>query len=216
VIPLGSFYPPGSDFNNTLSQWLQKSDFVLVDVETSAFEAYLIYGYIKDDFGVYASQDGVILLKRNYSGDPVLFKPYYLLFYHGQLNLRDWESYYSAPVYIPPGDYRTTFILRANLSSITDISVTGFPLELDVNQTGSESTGYKFSFSFKPLNDPTIVYSPTELSHSGFLEEFDLTFSLNVPAALKFSDTIKTLNNTDVYLNWISVSVTQLRVFPYP
>jgi hypothetical protein len=217
VIPLGSFYPPGTDFNTTLNQWLQKSDFVLVDAETSAFETYLIYGFIKDDFGVYASKDGVILLKRNYSGNPVLFVSYYFSTSYTYLNLADWESKYPAPIYIPPGDYNATFRLAANsFSSIASISVTGFPLELNVNKTGTESTGYKFSFSFKPLNDPTIVYSSTELSGSGFQEKFSLDFSLNVPGALKLNSTIKTLNDASVYLYWINVTVTQLRPFPYP
>jgi hypothetical protein len=242
VIPLGSFYPPGSDFNTTLGLWLQKSDFVLVDLNTSIFETYLVYGFIKDDFGVYASKDGVILLKRNYSGDPDPFVPYHILLDYTNLALDGWTTVNDSSssskqvfahrandtdnstlfqsLYVPPGDYEATFKLKiANSSSskIANISVPGLPPQLIVTPSGNESTGHKFLFSFTYLTNSTIVYSSTELFGSDFPElnvykEFNLYFSLKVPGALEFNSAIAPSNDVNIYLDWIEV--TQLKGFP--
>ena len=143
VIPIGSFYPPGTDFNTTMKEWLQKKvDFILVDLKTSFFETYLIYGYIKDDFGVYASRDGIILLKRNYLGNPpIKFVPFEVLLNYNNLTLRngkiitdensaskkllqhlsrtgqEGDFWSGPPIYIPPGEYEATFRLKINSSS---------------------------------------------------------------------------------------------------
>jgi uncharacterized membrane protein len=241
VFPIGSFYPPGSDFNTTLIQWLQHSDFVLVDMKTSLFETYLAYAYI-EHFGVYASNDGVILLKRNYCGEPVLFEPYHVSIDWEDLWLISGETvldqnsssqkvllrrahtgpvndfWHGPPVYLPPGEYKATFKLKVTnklLLRIIRIGTSGFPLKLDIMELGTETSGHRYSFLLKYFNS-TIVYASRELWGSDFsktnvYKEFSLTFSLNLPAALEFSGT-DVSDNTDLYLD--RIQVTQLSPSP--
>lgn len=241
VIPLGSFYPPGTDFNTTLNQWLEQSDFVLVDSKTSLLEPYLIYTYIKN-FEVYVSADGVILLKHNYLGNPVLFVPYEALFNWDELTLISGKTipdstsdsqrvllhrasldpvtdFWCGPyVCLPPGKYKATFKLKATNSSnphIATISVSGFPLELHVEKLGTEDTGYNLLFA-TDFSNSTVVNSSRILSGDDFSEpnvykEFGLSFSVNIPTVFEFRGT-NVSGDTDVYLDWIRV--IQLSALP--
>ncbi len=242
VIPIGSHYPPGTDFNTTLNEWLQQSDFVLVDLKTSFLETYLIYACIKDKpFGVYASNDGVILLKRDYVGQPVLFEPYSILLNWDDLTLISGEVvidpnstspkvflhrahteplndfWRGPPAPLPPGEYEATFRLKATNNSFTKIatiSVFGFRLELNTTKYGTETSGFWFSFSLNKTH--TIVYASRELFGSDFskpnvYEDFKLKFSLPLPAVIEFSAT-NVSPYTDLYLDWINA--TQLSVSP--
>lgn len=176
VFPLGSFYPPGpDDFYTTLNEWLQQSDFLLVDLKTSAFETYLAYTYMKD-FRIYASKDGVILLKNNYLEEPVLFEPYYALLNWNNLTVNSeveivldqnsssqkvlsfkpgnsgWNDFWlGPPIHLPPGKYNATFRLKfeGNPSSrIATISVKERPFYLNITESGTNATGRKFFFDF--------------------------------------------------------------------
>jgi uncharacterized membrane protein len=243
VIPLGSFYPLGSDFNTTLSLWLQKSDFVLVDLNTSIFETYLVYGFIKDDFGVYASKDGVILLKRNYSGNPDPFVPYHVSLDYTNLALDDWEKIkdpifqgnnvlHNLPQattnkpdhfpsgYVSPGEYEATFKLRfANnpSSKIANISVLGLQPVLTITPSGNESTGHKFLFNFTYSTDSTIVYSSTELLRSDFPEVYDYE-EFRLYFSLKVPGALEyksaIVPSNDVDIYLDRIEVTQLTAFP--
>jgi hypothetical protein len=175
VVPLGSFYPPGTSFDNTLNQWLQESDFVLVDFRTSLIESSLIFSYM-EDFGVYASSDGIVLLKHSYLGSPLLFEPYSVELNSTQLVLKNGEIvpdadsisrkvfahfgnstdidpsglfWRSRDVSLPPGEYEISFRIRVtnNLPrNIIDINCTGLPLLLTLSRQGTETGGYKVSF----------------------------------------------------------------------
>jgi len=234
VFPIGSFYPPGSDFNSTLNQWLRQSDFVLVDLKTSLFETYLAYAYMKN-FAVYAFHDGVILLKNNYSGTPKLFESYNVSLNYGDLALISGEvavdsdsnsqrvflhrahtepvnDFWRGPnMYFSPGKYEATFRLKITdytFKRIARISVSGFPLRLNIIESGTEASGRRFYFSLTNANY-TIVYASRKLYGSDFCPneyaEFSLKFSLNLPTALEFSGT-DVSNSTNIYLDWIRVT----------
>lgn len=247
VTPLGSFYPPGTDFNTTLNQWLQRSDFILLDMKTSIFETYLIYAYMKDfgiskDFGVYASNDGVILLKRSYSDNPISFMQYTSMMNWEELSLTSGEIVTDVEssnqkvllhrvhagsatdlcqgplLQLEPGEYEAAFRLKiANVSSskIATISVQMLPIELEVTTTGDELTGRKFYFSMKYSNH-TVAYASRDLFEGDF-SEFEVyeEFNLLFSSEIPISVAIGVIGvspNTDLYLDWINV--TQLHVFP--
>lgn len=247
VIPLGSFYPLGTSFNDTLKQWLNGSDFVLLDMKTSFFETYLIYAYAKDwgiieDFGVYASGDGVILLKRSYSDDPISFMPYTRMMNWEDLSRNSGEIVTDVEssnqkillhrvhagsatdlcqgplLQLEPGEYAVTFRLKiANVSSsrIANISVQTLPTWLEVTTTGNETTGRKYYFSMKYSNH-TVAYESRELFEGDFSEsEVYKEFNLVFSPEIPISVAIGVTcvsPNTDLYLDWINV--TQLHVFP--
>ena len=240
VIPLGSFYPPGTDFNSTLNQWLQQSDFVLLDFQTSPLEAFIMYSYIKN-FGVYASKDGVLLLRHNYAGPPVLYEKYNVildssqlvimngevvqdtnsnsqkvLLHRGNLGIDDfWRSPY---VYLPPGQYEITFKLKITNNvpqNVIDINVTGRQLLFYQSEQGTESSGHKISFRMKISNDRSayiwIGLKGQDFSESDSYNEFHALFNLSFPSILELGSTAVS-SSADIYLDW--VRVTQLHPLP--
>lgn len=221
VFPIGSFYPPGrGDFNSTLKEWLQQSDFVLVDLNTSLFETYLAYTYMKN-FTVYASNDGVILLKHNYFGDPVLFERYDVTFNWESLTLEVNHFWRGPPIYLPPGEYNCMFKLKAtnynSSSRIATLDVHGFPVVLIITKEGTEASGYKFYFKSEK-STRTIDYNSKELFGSDFSEqdtyiEFNLKFSLSLPATLEFPG-INVHDSTNLILNLNRIQITQLSPLP--
>jgi len=240
VIPLGSFYPPNTDFNTTFDQWLRNSDYALIDLKTSPLEAYLVYTRIKA-FKVYAFADGVALLKQNYFGDPVLFEPYEGTFNWKNLTLINGisiidyasdsqqvfmhenessiaEDFWGGPhVFLSPGIYSVTFRLKATStsdSSIVTIGVYGSPLELDYIIIGTKETGYNLMFSTK-ISNVSINYNSKTLSSENFTanlyKEFTIMFYVDIPAVFEFKGTVTT-SNVDVYLDWIKI--VQLKALP--
>jgi len=122
-------------------------DFVLADTTSTWF--YTIFRYLNDllnetsfrgtQYGVYASADGILLYKRDYTGPPVLFEPYKVTFSPSQLiiassnMIQDNSSstgrvlvslhksnrlfWYGPYVTLPPGWYNVTYRLKIGSSS---------------------------------------------------------------------------------------------------
>jgi uncharacterized membrane protein len=243
VIPLGSFYPPGTDFNTTLNQWIQQADFILVDSKTSLFETYLVFAYmrdfgIQDHFGVYASEDGIALLKRSYSAEPVLFAPYTArldwtnltlingkvvmdvnsssekALLHGAQKGSASDFCRSSLLQLQPGNYDAFFRLKiANCSS--DFSVTiglvESPLELDVYRNGTESSGYRFYFTLR-YADFNVTRVSKELIRSDFSKP-DTYEEFKLTFTLDVPSVLTVIATevsscTDLYLDWIDLAQT--------
>jgi hypothetical protein len=197
---------------------------------------------ISKDFGVYASNDGVILLKRSYSGNPISFMPYASMMNWEELSLTSGEIVTDVEssnqkvllrrvhvgsatdlcqgplLQLEPGEYEAAFRLKiANVSSsrIATISVQMLPIELEVTTTGNELAGRKFYFSMKYSNH-TVAYTARELFKDDFSEiEVYKEFSLVFSSEVPISVVIGVTDvspSTDLYLDWINV--TQLHVFP--
>jgi len=246
VIPIGSFYPPGKDFNTTLNEWIEQSDFVLVDLKTSVFETYLIYNlsytHIKD-FGVYASNDGVILLKNKYSDEPFLFVPYNASFNWDDLwllprgevqedlnsdsrkvflhraNRAPLNDFWHGPgVYLCPGEYLATFKLKVSDNSpshIVTISASSYPFELKIEKSGSEEGGSKFFFLLLTSNS-TSVYASRILFGTDFAKT-NVYEEFNLTFSLSLPAALE-FSGTDVspntHLYLDWINVTQLSALP--
>jgi hypothetical protein len=197
---------------------------------------------ISKDFGVYASNDGVILLKHMYHNDPISFVPYATVLNVDEISLVDGEvvtdmnsssqkalfhrarvgaatSFCQGPLLaLQPGEYEATFRLKTvNASSdhIATLGVHRFPIELEVTTTGTEHTGRKFYFSMKYSNQ-TVVHASRNLSRNDFsvFGTYE-EFSLTFSLDVPAALTISITDVTpdaDLYLDW--VSVIQLNGFP--
>lgn len=241
IIPLGSFYPPGTSFNSTLQQWLHEVDFVLIDFVTSRPESTIVLSYIKD-YGVYAANDGVILLKRGYNGPPVIFEPYVVVLDYEALTLMNGEVvrnadsdsievllhranvepvgdfWRSTALYLPPGEYEISYKLKVTnelWSSIIDVNVTGRSLLLSQQQQGTQVSGHKVTF-IETLSKNKTIYiwkalSGADFSEANVYKEFKDRFYAAVSFMLETGSTVVS-TNTDVYLDWIKVS--QLKPLP--
>jgi uncharacterized membrane protein len=247
VIPIGSFYPPGTDFNATLDQWMRQADFVLVDSKTSLFETYLVFAYMKDFgiyeyFHVYASADGIVLLKRSYSGEPILFVPYEIkldstnlvltsgevvtdlnsssqkVLLHGASNGSANDFCHSSLFDLPPGEYETTFRLKTEnnlLAHVAEIDISKLPLELSVMESGTESIGHRFYFILRHASS-RITFASEELVQSDFPEPSlyaEFKFKFSVYIPSAYEVNVTNVSpHTNLYLDWINL--TQIRTLP--
>ena len=76
MFPASVHYPAGKSFGNALDDLFGKVDFIVVDFESDPMVTSMILSRVSNygNFGVYASIDGSIMLKHNYSGSPVNFQ----------------------------------------------------------------------------------------------------------------------------------------------
>lgn len=214
VLPLGSFYPPGTSFDDTLNKWLQQSDFVLVDSQTSLFESSLIYSYIRD-FGVYASSDGVVLLKHNYVGTPFPFDQYNVTLNYYAKQIQNGEDVLDRERVLGPGKYEISFNLTAHGSPLVELNITGYPIQVDILKNGTEASGYKYSFFTSKSQNPSFCIlrnlGGNDFSGRDIPEVFKLTFDTNTTLVLETSSD-GLFRNPDVELHWINIF--QLEAFP--
>jgi len=77
LFPYQSFYPPGTGFNSTLSQFMNESEYILVDTQTDAVTPTWLINVLNSSptHGIYAAADGILLFKKGYQGPLALFVP---------------------------------------------------------------------------------------------------------------------------------------------
>jgi uncharacterized membrane protein len=77
LFPYQSFYPPGTGFNSTLSQFMNESEYILVDTKTDAVTPTWLINVLNSSptHGIYAAADGILLFKKGYQGPMALFVP---------------------------------------------------------------------------------------------------------------------------------------------
>lgn len=168
VIPHSAFFPPGTSFNETVDAYLQRSNYVFVDMRTSETEAVLLLARLQNTsrFGVLASGDGAILLREGYSGPPNIFVPYSSVWDSRNLEARNGSpfidpfsrsgrvlSYVSSngselwralDLMLWPGDYNVTlsFRVESNVSGRVGLAVALRPGIVEVQNVGSSDKGH--------------------------------------------------------------------------
>jgi uncharacterized membrane protein len=82
VLPISALFPPGSSFNQTLDEWLSKSDYVLLDYgggKSTAELASTILALQRMSIlrlhGLAAESDGVLLYRKGYAGPLLGYQP---------------------------------------------------------------------------------------------------------------------------------------------
>jgi len=99
-------------------------EYVLIDVtnewsrslpipsEPGATLINLFYNYLAKNYsyGLYASVDGILLYKLNYTGEPVLYVPYDRVFLPEDMIIAN-GSFYGPYTVLPPGTFNITFTL---------------------------------------------------------------------------------------------------------
>ena len=78
------------DYTNEL---LGRVDYVLADAKSDPFSSSVLYSIIQKNpsFRTFASADGVVLFKRDYTGNGVMLFPYVVTYDYNSLGLRDAE-----------------------------------------------------------------------------------------------------------------------------
>lgn len=216
VIPVSTFYPPGTSVNATITGLLAQSDFVLLDYVTSPWESALIYAWpgIASSFQVRAAGDGAVLLQRGYSGPPS-FLPYVRGFSSSQvvpvhaLTVNDpagttgqtieysaqvtADFWYGPFAFLPPGAYRVTYRLRVSTlapRTMLQLPVLSHPVAIKESREGTAATGYHEQFSLVQLSGDTnlSILALTAKNVPAYGVYFDITsgFSVTSLATLEF------------------------------
>lgn len=127
----------GRNFTNAI---LEKVDYLIVDTKTDPFASSVVFSLMNDNsaFNVLASADGIVLFKRNYSGNATILLPYNATYDYNSLGLYSGEltkssnstsdlvlhyngSFGQSPMFwygprvpLPPGDYNITMRTKIN------------------------------------------------------------------------------------------------------
>ncbi len=176
LFPSGVRYPPGETFDTALREELDASEFIVVDIQSDNIVAPIILSYISknSEFGVYASSDGALILKRNYTEAPIFFDDLYDIYDYNSLVIVDGSVvkdinsttgtallhsrqnkpssiFWSGPyTFLPPGEYTATFRLKIDFPSdgkLIYLYVSNFQYNINIDYKGSNSTGYHLSFN---------------------------------------------------------------------
>jgi hypothetical protein len=231
-------YPPNKSFSNALSDLLGKVDFIVVDMESDLIAASTMLSYLSENshFGVYVSADGAVILKRDFSESPVLFKPlentydyqflpiqdgvavqdrdsasgYSLL--HSKLNVSGTDFWYGPYVFLPPGQYEATFrmkIQQPTNGDLTSISVSYFSYRISIGYIGTNNSGYSLGFSISATGEKTLLTS-RRLNTSDFDEVgryFEFALNFTVRELGSFEFSgTDVTNNADVFLDGVRLT----------
>jgi hypothetical protein len=130
------------DFTNTI---LGQVDYLIVDTKTDPLASSVVFSLMNENstFKVLASANGVVLFKRNYSGNATILLPYEATYDYNSLDLysgelttspnstNDFVLYYNgsfgqSPIFwyspripLPPGDYNIT--MRVKISGTGEL-----------------------------------------------------------------------------------------------
>ena len=176
VTPASVFYPSNTSFSSVLTEMLKKMDYILLDIKTGPIDSGIILSnkIIKEEYGLLGSANGVILLKRDYAGEPLVFEKIVKLYNYKNLFSSDGvtvkndndsksqkvlcmsgenkEFWYGPYVYLPPGKYQATYRIKLNeevKGEILTLKISSFVTKINGKIMGSNQTGYHIDFSIE-------------------------------------------------------------------
>ena len=189
-------------------------NYIIVDTKSIDGGIILSQPMVKENFGLLASGEGIVLLKKGYIEKPVTFSPFNEIFNYQQMvpfknvtavkdpgslnnmvllhsgNLAG-DFWYGPYTPLPPGQYQVTFRLKI------DNPVNGEVLELRVDSwrstiwatpSGDNETGYHINWSINWTDSQNII--TTTLYGDNFTigkyQEFSLNFTVDEFAVYEF------------------------------
>ncbi len=235
VTPASVFYPPATSFLSTLESIVEKVDYILVDLRTGAIDACLLLSnpMVKQEFGLLAFAESVLLLKRDYSESPLIFKPFDATFNYRDLvpseratliedpeahsqvavvhsNATDVDFWYGPYVYLPPGVYQAIFRIRIGQGisgEVLTLRVSSFVSTIWAKVWGNNVTGYHLIFSMNETGTKKEHSSKLVLGEElvgGTYEEFVIDFDVDELGTYEFIG-VGIRTPVDIYLDEITV-----------
>ncbi len=246
VFPFSAAFPNNStapnddvetyaDFNGTLDTYLRKVEYVLYDAQTDIAGAVILpTRNITRNFGLFAEADGAILLKREYTGNPVLFVPYEriyrwndlapingtvvwdqssesgnVLYHYSPTSSSDF--WYGPGCFLARGTYSVDFRLKLEgspPSSPLTLAVVKWGAIANITMMGSESMWYIPNVSIE--SETQTYISTVRLETRDFIQEesyqtFTLQFRVDQPSGFEFCG-LAVPHATGVYVDYIKLS----------
>jgi uncharacterized membrane protein len=217
LYPYQTYYPPGTSYNSTLSSFMQKSDYILLDVTTDTWAPPPILNILaaSSDFGLYAAADGILLYRAAYHAPPAFFLPIRAVWTAHDLSLQSGatvvdtssiqqtvilhsSSEGNSPIWsgpdrvLPPGRYLLDFRIRIGgptNNSVTALEATSSLSTLEISKITDSSGGY--SLLFREFHGPPKVQSQLTLNGANFTgqgyQDFFLPLGFENKAYLNFT-----------------------------
>jgi len=192
-------------------------DYILVDTKSPTFTLGIAGGPTPDqvtinvlnnhEYGIFASEDGILLLKRGYTGSPEYYSPQISTFDYEQLSSSsgktEWDYtsasrkiitsdpansqgmiWFGPYAYFAPGNYSAMFELKTANETCE--------LKLDIStQQGAISIADR-------------VVNGTEFKQMNAWQEFSVNFKIGLPTILEFRG-IGISSNTEVSIDYVRV-----------
>lgn len=238
VVPGSVFYPSGYNFDNSLDRIINEVDYVLVDVNTDILNAGLLLGQetIRKDFGLLASADGVILLKRGYIGEPTIFKAYTRTYNYNNLvgldnvvrvndsfstsktvlqhsGAVEEDFWYGPYVYLPPGSYQVDYRVKIEkpvTGEVLTLRVGSWTTYVLIEALEASAGGHHLTFSVDESGSKKEYATKSvngEELHEGEYAIFSLKFDVETFGVYEFMGVgVK----TPVAINIDTVNITQI------
>jgi uncharacterized membrane protein len=196
VIPANVIYSEGEAFSKYLTYLINQVDYIVMDITTDNYAGPTIYAYLPKDghFGVYASIDGAIILKKNYSEPPLIFEPFKAKFGYKSFDLVNGslvedpatrngfaivntqsnvsgDIWYGPYLVLPPGKYQVTFSLKDEIpteSNQIQIKVSRILYSIKINYNGRNETGSHLEFGLESRFDNNKILASRILNASDF------------------------------------------------
>jgi uncharacterized membrane protein len=236
VTPFSVFYPPRTSFGTTLTGILEKVDYVIVDSESFDGAIILSHPIVKENFGLIASGEHIILVKRGYIGKPEIFTPLNETFNYQRLVLlqnttstNDSDSinkmvllhsgsssgdfWYGPYEFLPPGEYQSTFRIKIDnpvSNGVLELRINSWPSTLWITPLGDNVTGYHLAISQNWTHSEKTLASMKIYGGNfttGKYQEFILDFSVATFGVYEF---IGVDVKTQVSIYFDQIQVTQI------
>ena len=215
VTPMSGYYGPGKSFLDTLTNIIEKVDFILVDSSSIDGGIVLSQPTVKENFGLLASGEGIILLERGYNENPVMYIPINETFNYQKMVpfanvtiVNDSQSinqkvlfhsmnsgpdfWYGPYVNLPPGTYQVAFRLKVPSQAqgeVMELRVGCWPSTIWATTPQDNASGYHISWKLN-WTDPEEILSSTKIYGENFTtgtyQEFSLNFSVSVYGVYEF------------------------------
>jgi len=232
VVPTVSFFPPGTSFNATFDQWLNASDYVLLDPVTDQISSLLTLHRLRivAVHGLFAQVQDIMLFRKSYTGFPVRYEPRIValdwktlellntrlvsdpksisgnVLYHDTVSTSPfWDS---TQVWLPAGSFEAVLRVRTDSNfagSLIRVNLTTYSVTVLSSPIGDQQTGfnYKFSVTSAVENVSSMMFNSTsDLSNS--YRDFAISFRADGLQSFSFSGHALT-NLTGIYLDRILV-----------
>lgn len=203
------------EFRNFTREMIQKVEYILVDFQSDLFSSGLVFPLIKESqqFKVFASDDRIVLFKKDYMGEAKILSPYRATFSHSSLFLYSGEKIEdpdsisktimhfngesgSSPLFwfgprclLPPGNYSITLRLKVDAIEISSSEI--------------------FTVEFCSSNGQDILISKTffdsDLSNSATWENRTINISLDKPLVDFETRAVNISSPVHIYLDYIEV-----------
>jgi len=209
VTPSSVFFPSNTSFSTVLTEMLKKMDYILLDIKTGRIDSGIILSnkVIEEEYGLLGFANGVFLLKRGYTGKPLVCEEINEIYNYKNLSLLDGvtiendcksksqtiicissknkDFWYGPYVYLPPGKYQANFRMKITdeiSGEILTLRIDSFLTNINGKIWGNNQTGYHTIFSIEETKIRN-EYNTMQIIGEDFIpneyQEFVIDFEVN-------------------------------------